>query len=675
MSTFNSPRNRDAWATIRGYVYQVDMTIVRWLSLMGDDLLELECGEDIDVITRGLHAGTADEAKRLLEQVKHRERNITLRSSESIVGIANAFETLALNPDISLHFRFTTNSRFGRERGFPELKRKPAIEVWEELRSKATADAHCSETLAIQAVLKSVPRPGGIPDETWNAFRNGIDDPDTLLQLILRFEWSTEAGSAAEISPIVQRLLYERDDVPTEALAEEIYDRLFLFVFKTLCSSGRKQLTAKQLDELVAMKTTPTGDALELQEIRNRLGDLSGRVERLEDSVVEHTQQLDELNLQVAFLARDQEINATIEYVAADPITLPPLKIRNASPRNDAKRQLNSVIDEHVWTAVRGEPGSGKSQLALLAADGFEECMWTNFRNKVGDNAAAYFRSVLRKLLGDESAELSALGGLKARTLIVLDDLPRLSDTEELLRILQAVAKTIEPSKLRLLTLSHFELPNQINEALSDVEFTALETPPLTDSEASEILVAHGGTGPILNDNTVRFLNNLSQHHIATFTAVARYLERQSWSFSGAEFDAVMSGSHLNKLRSETLSRLLKSVGDSSTLELLFRLNLVLGRFKQEDAIALANVDPIIDRPAFRLNEMTGLWIQSEPDDCFSVATLVKHLKDCDLRPETSRECSKLLGERVLGTGHSHSTTPTTQFCTSSKPVSTNEAR
>ncbi len=78
MSTFTTQRDRDAWNTIRGYVYQVDLTIERWLNLQPGQTLELECGEDIDIVSRSLTA-TPEERQRLLEQVKHRVSSITLK--------------------------------------------------------------------------------------------------------------------------------------------------------------------------------------------------------------------------------------------------------------------------------------------------------------------------------------------------------------------------------------------------------------------------------------------------------------------------------------------------------------------------------------------------------------------------------------------------------------------
>ena len=50
MAAFTTMRNRDAWATIRGYVYQVELTIDRWLTLQPEQVLELERGEDIDTV-------------------------------------------------------------------------------------------------------------------------------------------------------------------------------------------------------------------------------------------------------------------------------------------------------------------------------------------------------------------------------------------------------------------------------------------------------------------------------------------------------------------------------------------------------------------------------------------------------------------------------------------------
>lgn len=133
MVAFSPLRDRDAWSTIRGYVYQVDFTIQRWLELSADQILELECGEDIDVVGLALTA-EEEERDRLLEQVKHRDSSLTLRRPESITAIACFVEHLQENPNANLVFQFTTNAKIGRERSSPRPERIPAIEGWELLR-------------------------------------------------------------------------------------------------------------------------------------------------------------------------------------------------------------------------------------------------------------------------------------------------------------------------------------------------------------------------------------------------------------------------------------------------------------------------------------------------------------------------------------------------------------
>jgi hypothetical protein len=56
-------KDRDAWAAIRGYVYQVDTTILRWLNLGS--------GETIEIFEALMDAG-AYEADQVLRELDRR---------------------------------------------------------------------------------------------------------------------------------------------------------------------------------------------------------------------------------------------------------------------------------------------------------------------------------------------------------------------------------------------------------------------------------------------------------------------------------------------------------------------------------------------------------------------------------------------------------------------------
>ena len=80
---FQANPRRDAHATIAGFFYQINITLLRWLGLQPGQHLELECGEDIDTVeTPEGEPGLAE--RRLLEQLKVRtNRTLTLHSPEA----------------------------------------------------------------------------------------------------------------------------------------------------------------------------------------------------------------------------------------------------------------------------------------------------------------------------------------------------------------------------------------------------------------------------------------------------------------------------------------------------------------------------------------------------------------------------------------------------------------
>jgi hypothetical protein len=56
---FNYNVDRDGYATIAGFVLQVDLTLLRWLNLDDSETLELECGEDIDAVGKDIRASVS----------------------------------------------------------------------------------------------------------------------------------------------------------------------------------------------------------------------------------------------------------------------------------------------------------------------------------------------------------------------------------------------------------------------------------------------------------------------------------------------------------------------------------------------------------------------------------------------------------------------------------------
>jgi hypothetical protein len=170
MTTFVHDPRRDASSTIRGLVYQVDLTIRRWLALGENESLELESGEDIDLVATGISTG--EEEERILEQVKSRTASVTLRSSAALESVANFALHRERNPSLRLLFRFTTNASVGLEQGAAFPASQPGIVVWKRLRDRETGETDENEAAnALRAFYGDLEQPTGVGEEAWLALR------------------------------------------------------------------------------------------------------------------------------------------------------------------------------------------------------------------------------------------------------------------------------------------------------------------------------------------------------------------------------------------------------------------------------------------------------------------------------------------------------------------------
>src|SRR5712692_9623404 len=144
MPFVTNPR-RDAGPTIAGFVFQVNVTILRWIDLLDGEHLELERGEDIDKV-KDSDSGVSAET-RLLEQIKARSgRSLTLRSEEALEALSNFCSHRAANPTWNLRFRYITTANSGVEQGWGRTD--SGIETWTALQRGRYDDATRYEAIA-----------------------------------------------------------------------------------------------------------------------------------------------------------------------------------------------------------------------------------------------------------------------------------------------------------------------------------------------------------------------------------------------------------------------------------------------------------------------------------------------------------------------------------------------
>jgi len=237
-------RKRDAHATFAGFVFQVNVTILDWLKLQPGQHLELEAGEDIDLIQAAAAQGL--EGTHLLEQVKQlRGKRLTLRSADALEAIANFCQHRSSRPGENLAFRFLTTTSASKERRWGG--RDNGIVTWQKVRNrKILGDARKSAISEIKAFLKNCT--AKVPKGVRKPFVEAVSgDDDQFAEVIDTFEWAMGSGDHKEIQAQILQALEKSHLSQSQGGSGRVYRDLFAFVFHLLTEPGPKTLTQELL--------------------------------------------------------------------------------------------------------------------------------------------------------------------------------------------------------------------------------------------------------------------------------------------------------------------------------------------------------------------------------------------------------------------------------------------
>jgi hypothetical protein len=668
---FDPGRNRDAWAVFRGYVYQVNVTLDRWLELEAGELLELERGEDVDLLGRAA-AAEGEERARLLEQVKHLERTITLRSAPAREFLANACAHLRNNPQLSLRFRFTTTADPVLERPTTMPGDVAGIVAWEQIRTAQWPQDNLASALAATRDLLTSPNaPTSVPQPTWDDFQAFVRDaaPPDFAAFIDACEWSPKHSAAGDYEEQLKAKLVALRIAPELGAAMSLYDRLMAFVFHVLTQRGAKRLTQEALFEQVALwragvPLSPEDDR-RVRELREIVRVLETRMVVMESAVSELQSLTAGSAAMIDTLARQQGISAAVQYVARVVALDEPPQVERASSRQATVSEVLRRRGDASWVALHGVSGIGKSQLALLVARAASDArVWIRFRDLAVPEACLRLDAALGQLAGavppdpPRSVELllpdprDALGRLGRSAVLVLDDLPRYRGGDELSDRLTRLVRAAAELGVLIVSTSPLPVPAALLDVLGHGDVCSIAAPPFTIDDVRDILAAHGAPERWRGEGLAQLVHAATAGHPTLVRACASDLVSRGWAADmralgrvlGADFTAGV-------VNDETVRALIASTPDPASRELLYRLNLVGSEFTPDDLLTLAAVDPIIPQPREHLDPLLGLWVQSEGGGRYTVSPLVRPLGGSELRPPTLRSCHAQLAERIVS-GH-----------------------
>lgn len=369
-NVFNEVRRRDATAAIRGFVYQVDVTLLRWLSLHEGEHLELEAGEDIDRVRNGL-AAADDTLERLCESVKYRIKRLTLRSPEALATLAGFYEHALNHPTLRLTFRYLTNASIGHEAGQGSSTATAGLDLWIQVQN-GTLSGKERESAAeqIRSLLRSARRPEKLNRFTWSKFTAFLKRA-TVLELvnyIQAVEWSVTHYNASEVRPeIEQRLVTERH-INSDAEKGRAYERVFVEVFERLSTPGRKILRRTDLALALTRLQLAEVESAVLRKLQVFETFVSGKLEDISNAVDILPTRLDDIQRAVESLGEGRDGPVNDRGVSLEQIE---------SLSSDARRPLEpallprlsrSVVFEKYLPAIERGYRDAERRIVVLSA-------------------------------------------------------------------------------------------------------------------------------------------------------------------------------------------------------------------------------------------------------------------------------------------------------------------
>jgi hypothetical protein len=358
---FQTTRERDAWGVIRGFVYQIELTVNRWLDLSEFEVLEVESGgEDIDLI-KGLRGDS-----RLLEQVKSSDQNVTLRSEGAVSAVASFLEHRETNPKVKLYFRYVTNAAIGLERDSSLPGGLRGIEAWEMLRLKTGQFEHQELLSGIRALIKSAQQPHGLAETTFGRLQRFFAECHdlSLFDLVRSFEWSTSIDrDDGKLHLESLKTLKARGLVSSEAQAHKVYLRLFHHVIKLLTQREKKYLTLEDRNRICLLPDLPAEEQESFQSLQNILRDNMGDLcERLRSASLATKRNTEELQKNTQELERT---NRLLELNLESSSRIGPVRApRPTADAAEANRLLAESAKEYLHGCIRNS--------ANLASKAFE---------------------------------------------------------------------------------------------------------------------------------------------------------------------------------------------------------------------------------------------------------------------------------------------------------------
>jgi hypothetical protein len=606
---FKDPHpERSAIASFRGYAYQAYQTIRAWLRCGEDEQILCEFGEDIAVVRRDA-AGKISAVE--LDQIKHRQGVITLRSDAVAQAIESLLSHRRANPSLTLILRLSTISDRGREQGVDWRYAGCGLDLWDRIRGDSGVPVD-----ACAALREFILKHRKISSES-RKFLKMIDDSGFRREVVSRIFWDTGDQSYSEIQSEILALLaarprpiVDRDEV------DAVCDRLWRHVTGQMSDAEAPPLTKRELEEVLVRETAVQVDRQTVRQMASGVERIDARVEDIQAELAQLVGTLvgQHRGAALVIASEDELLNRLPSLPAVCSSRQGVIDILNAE----------SVGRKLVW--IHGWTGSGKSTLANLfvrARSG--EVIWSNVRGLEELGVA----SRLVRLL----ARIQTLA--QGTATIVCDDFPPITSNSRASEILRSIVREAVAREITFIVTSQGEPPSRFVSELSD-SLCVMSAPSLQETEIVELLQASGLVDAQATSRWASYLGAVTGGHPQLVSARIVHARQQGWKFSSDELLA--EPQTVDQVKTEARGVLTESIPSRESREMARRLSVIGGSFTRSFAIALGGVAPPLKEPGLAFDRLRGPWIEPRGDGQFALSPLLAGYAEAEFGPTGLRD-------------------------------------
>lgn len=167
------------------------------------------------------------------------------------------------------------------------------------------------------------------------------------------------------------------------------------------------------------------------------------------------------------------------------------------------------------------------------------------------------------------------------------------------------------------------------------------EIPLLTEAEVEEIV---GTYHP--SEDIQPIVSLCTNHHPVLVQSLCQYLQALEWKYNYHDIELIIKGDHLN-LPQRKVGQILSGIEDEAR-HLLNRILLFQAPFTDDEVIDLANIEPRIDQPRLRLQQIKSDWLSCIDGVHYQISPLLKTAWKPDLVRSERNACNHHLGYALI---------------------------